>query len=169
MDDAQFAPLAIMRAVIGFLGEREQYAWWQSSFFSPLSRTFLMPVFGRTILLAQCMGVTQAAALVHDERIGVGRVYHLFRLPEDVEQAIHRGLHTAPLAMQIAASVASQDAALAYLRGEARNGNGGGVGPIQVGAVHQLRERKSWRSLTAQYVCAFERGEQVFPYFSEHV
>jgi hypothetical protein len=85
--------LAALRTLVGFLGEREQFAWWPSAFFAPGSQAFLLPLFARTRLLAQCNGVTQAAALVHDDRIGVGQVYHLFRLPEDMEQAIHRFLN----------------------------------------------------------------------------
>jgi len=85
--------LATLRATIGYLGEREQFAWWQSSFFDQGSSAFLTPVFARTHVLAQVAGVTRAAALVHDKWIGVGDAYHLFRMPEDVEQAIHRALH----------------------------------------------------------------------------
>jgi hypothetical protein len=36
--------------------------------------------------------VKEAAARVHDEYIGVGKVYHLFRLPEHIEQALHSSL-----------------------------------------------------------------------------
>ena len=52
-----------LRTVVGYLGEREQYAWWQSSFFGPGSKTFLAPVFGRTQVLAQCAGVTHGGGV----------------------------------------------------------------------------------------------------------
>ena len=103
MEVVESADLAKMRAVVGYLGERNQSGWWQSSFFAPGSQAFLAPVFGRTRLLAQCTGVAQAAAVVHDERIGVGDVYHLFRLPEDIEQALHRALHSHELSADIRA------------------------------------------------------------------
>ena len=80
--------LVTYRLLVGYLGEKEQYGWWQSSFFTQGAGAFLTPLFPRTQMLAQCNGVTQAAALVHDERIGVGHVYHLFRRPEDLEQSI---------------------------------------------------------------------------------
>ena len=167
MDVTSFETLACLRVVVGSLGEREQYAWWQSSFFSAQSRAFLAPVFGRTQLLAQTMGVTRAASLVHDERIGVGRVYHLFRLPEDVEQGIHRALQDAEIARRIGALIAHKDAALAYLRTEARSAVGGGVGPTRMGDDHDLRDQRHWRAIAAQYVAAFAAGAEVYPYFTD--
>jgi len=156
-----FASLAQLRAAIGFLGEREQNGWWQSTFLSAGSRPFLAPVFGRTLVLAQCAGVTQAAALVHDGRIGVGRVFNLFGLPEDVEQGIHRVLRDTKVGQQIAPIVASPEAALAYLQSEVRSAVGSRVGPTQVGSAHDLRERKP--RCTPTLLSAYDRcyGERV--------
>jgi hypothetical protein len=167
MNVTSYETLACLRVVVGFLGEREQYAWWQSSFFSAQSRAFLAPVFGRTQLLAQTTGVTQAAALVHDERIGVGRVYHLFRLPEDIEQSIHRVLQDAEVGRRIGALVAHKDAALQYLRAEARSAAGGGVGPTRIGDDRHLRDQGHWCDIAAQYVAAFAAGAEVYPYFTD--
>ena len=93
MDTNLLETITKLRLYIGYLGEKDQFGWWVSSFFAPSSNAFFEPLFGRTQYLAQCNGVTRAAALVHDERIGVGHVYHLFRLPEDLEQGLHRELH----------------------------------------------------------------------------
>jgi hypothetical protein len=57
----------------------------------------------------QCNGETHAAALVHDERIGVGNVYHLFRLPEEMEQGIHQKLHDNGLVNTTMTIVARKD------------------------------------------------------------
>mgnify|MGYP000030864160 CR=1 FL=1 len=159
--------LAQLRAAVGYLGERDQHGWWQSMFLSAGSTPFLAPVFGRTLVLAQCAGTTQAAAMLHDERIGVGRVFHLFRLPEDMEQGIHRALHDPQVAQQITAIVASPAAALAYLQAEARTVTSGGVGPTQVGDTHDVRQRKPWRMVAAHYAHAFTVRDQVYPYFTE--
>lgn len=169
MNHTQLEYLARMRAAVGFLGEREQYGWWQSTFFAAGSRAFLGPVFGRTQLLAQCMGVTRAAALSHDEHIGVGRVFHLFRLPEDVEQGIHRALHTPEVSQRIAELVSRQDIALDYLRAEARTSLGQGVGPTHAGSAHELRDSRHWRTIAAEYVNAFSTQSQVYPYFTDHI
>jgi len=72
-----------LRMCIGFLGESDQYSWWPSSFLSPTSSAFLSPVFSKTSFTAQYYGVREAATIVHDEHIGIGKgVFHLFRLPE---------------------------------------------------------------------------------------
>jgi hypothetical protein len=168
MDVTQLDHLATLRAVVGYLGEREQHAWWQSSFFSPASQAFLAPVFGRTQILAQLNGVTRAAAIVHDERIGIGQVYHLFRLPEDVEQGIHRVLHSLELCEQIAALVSSKESAMAYLRQEAADSTAEeSVGPIHIGDVHDLRAPSFWLNVIANYDHGFDHGTEVYPYFAE--
>ncbi len=159
--------LATLRAVVGYLGERDQYAWWQSSFFAPSSRAFLQPVFGRTQLVAQCNGVTRAAAVIHDERIGVGNVYHLFRLPEDLEQALHHALHGHELSGRISAVCASKEAALDYLRREAGPPDSTGMGPTRVGAVSELRNESPWRIVAAHYLHACGHGIEVFPFFAD--
>jgi hypothetical protein len=167
MLNPQFELLAMLRASVGYLGEREQFAWWQSSFFDQDSSSFLAPVFARTHILAQCAGVTRAAALVHDERIGVGDAYHLFRLPEDVEQGIHRVLHDAGLGERIAAITASRAAAADFLRGLATAQTKASVGPARVGGVLELRQKGAWSTVAGLYSRAFEGGSQVYPFFAD--
>ncbi len=167
MEATQIEKLAMLRAIIGYLGERDQFAWWQSSFFAPGSRAFLQPIVGRTQLLAQCTGVTRAAVLIHDERIGVGNVYHLFRLPEDIEQAVHRMIQDPNIGDRITAKVASKDAALKHLHTEAVSTTGGGIGPTRVGGLHNLRDGNHWRIVAAHYLQAFSRGAETYPYFAD--
>lgn len=161
--------LALIRAAVGYLGERDQRGWWQSGFFSAGNRAFLAPVFGRTQVLAQCAGVTRAAAIVHDERIGVGQVYHLFRCPEDLEQGIHQALQSSDLARRVGALVASPEAAIAFLHEEARPAQTAGIGPTRVGDEQNLRDRRGWRTVAAHYVYAFTEGGDVFPYFTGRI
>jgi hypothetical protein len=167
MEITPFETLATLRAAIGYLGEREQFSWWQSSFFSAGSQAFLAPVFGRTQVVAQCTGVTRAAGLVHDERIGVGQVFHLFRLPEDVEQGIHRALQNPAVARRITAVVEQKDVALDYLRAEGGSLPSRDVGPVRVGQQHDLHDSQRWRAVAAQYGHAFEAGVEVYPYFTD--
>lgn len=167
MEATLLKQLVTLRTVVGYLGERDQYGWWQSSFFAPGSQAFLAPMFGRTQLLAQCNGVTRAAAVVHDERIGVGNVYHLFRLPEDIEQALHRSLHGQELKITINALCASKEAAFDYLRKEARALSNRGMGPTSVGATHSIHHQGSWRGVAALYLHACDDGLEVYPYFAD--
>ena len=167
MKSTQIETLATFRAIIGFLGEKENYGWWQSSFFAPGSDAFLAPVFGRTKTVAQCTGVAQAAALVHDEFIGVGHVYHLFRLPEDLEQALHQALHGTGFADSLAALVANRETALDYLRKQAKPSSENGIGPVHFGDTQLLHEVNTWKTALAYYLQAFENGTKVYPYLTE--
>ena len=84
-----------LRVLIGYLGEKNQANWWGSDFLSNTASTFLSPIFNRSLFLAQYQGATAAAAKVHDEAIGVGRIYHLFRFPIGIEQASADALNDA--------------------------------------------------------------------------
>jgi hypothetical protein len=167
MEVSLLESLAQLRTLVGFLGERAQFGWWQSSFFAPGSSAFLAPIFGRTQLLAQVTGVSGAAVLVHDERIGVGNVYHLFRLPEEMEQGIHRVLQRPELAAQISAMVAGREAALANLGQEAGAQVTDGLGPTRIGNIADLRNLGQWRTAAGQYLRSFEQGTEVYPYFAD--
>ena len=87
--------IAELRVLIGYLGEKGQSNWWSSEFFSATAAAFLAPIFNRSLFLAQYQGATAAAAKIHDEAIGVGRIYHLFRLPIGLEQASADALNDA--------------------------------------------------------------------------
>ncbi len=83
-----------LRVLVGYLGEHHQANWWSSSFLGHSSEAFLAPIFGNAAANARVVGVTEAARRVHDDAIGVGRTFHLFRLPETLEQELHRTLST---------------------------------------------------------------------------
>ena len=68
--------IAALRLAVGLLGERDAAGWWTSAFLSPTSTSFLAPVFGGNTFQARYQGVLEAAKRVHDERIGVGHVFH---------------------------------------------------------------------------------------------
>jgi len=158
--------LALIRIVIGYLGERAHFGWWQSSFFIQGSSAFLSPIFSRTQLLAQYNGVTRAAALVHDERIGVGYVYHLFRLPEEIEQATHRLLHETQFVEHIRKIITSKVTALDYLRKNSTIQEQSAIGPTRVGDIHALRNCEAWKVVAGLYYVSFEKQIEILPYFS---
>lgn len=159
--------LAKHRMVVGYLGEKDQFGWWQSSFFTQGSQAFLSPLFWRTQTLAQCTGVTRAAALVHDERIGVGHVYHLFRLPEEIEQGIHQAMHDLTLTQELQKMVTKPETALNVLRKSATIKHSSAVGPIRVGNIEALHDIKTWQTVASAYLFAFEQGTLVCPYFAD--
>jgi hypothetical protein len=167
MNFNQIETIASLRLLVGYLGEKEQFGWWQSSFFTQGSNAFLSPLFARTQLLAQCNGVTQAAALVHDERIGVGHVYHLFRLPEDLEQSIHQALHNEASTKAAQTSIATKQAALGNLLKLAERAETEEIGPVRIGDLAALRDPRSWRFIAGYYLAAFEKDQKTFPYFAD--
>ncbi len=81
--------LVKIRTLVAFLGEKDQYNWWDTSFLGETGLKYLKLNFPRSIFLAGVTSVTEAAKKLHDERIGKGMVYHLFRLPFNIEERIH--------------------------------------------------------------------------------
>lgn len=167
MDAELVERLAKLRLIIGYLGEREQFGWWQSSFFTQGNNAFLSPLFSRTQTLAQCNGVTHAAALVHDERIGIGHVYHLFRLPEEIEQGIHRSLQEPALYQSVQKNITKSETALDSLRKLVGSQLPIEIGPIRVGNIVALRDLNSWQKVAGAYLYGFENKTVVCPYFSD--
>ncbi len=153
--------------MIGYLGEKDQYGWWQSSFFIPASDAFLEPVFTRTKLLAKCNGVTAAAAIVHDERIGVGNVYHLFRLPEEMEQAIHRLLYDADVTKRIVVLTTAKDNALDFVRKQSLLPKQSNIGPTWMGKTSSIYDDQVWQKVIGNYLSAFKHNKEIYPYFSD--
>ncbi len=102
----------------------------------------------------QCNGVTRVVALVHDECIGVGNVYHLFRLPEDLEQGIQRTLQEAESSQMIADLIASQEAALDYLDSLAGLPVEMAEGPVRISVERLICTRRAavqpWQPTTSR-------------------
>lgn len=154
-----------MRFAVGLLGEKEQANWWPSSFMSPTSSAFLLPVFGANVMQARYQGIVEAGKRVHDERIGVGRVFHLFRLPEATE---HRLLDILTSTEQeVAAKVWRPEAANEQLSVLAVASTEAKLGPISIGTANDLGKPDWLRVAASLYAAAFAAGVQCFPYFAE--
>nr|MBC8362874.1 BrxE family protein [Candidatus Desulfatibia profunda] len=123
-----------LRVCVGFLGESQQCAWWQSSFFSPMSSAYLSPVFGKTSFSAQYYGIKEAATRVHDEHIGIGKgVFHLFRLHEMHEIELHRLLEDKEIIGDAGSIVSGRGSAERFLKEYAIDPGKAEVGPVRVG------------------------------------
>lgn len=153
-----------LRLLVGYLGERSP-AWWPSQFFSPNAAAFLSPVFARTLFLAQSQGVTAAAARLHDERIGVGRNIHLFRLPEGLEQAVAASLTDSAFEAEIRPHLAGYDQALARLCSLGAV-SAASDGPVSLGeTVDNLAAQL--KIIAGLYADAFGKDIKTFPYLRE--
>ena len=166
MNAKQIKQLALLRIAVGLLGEQVQPRWWTSTFCGANGKAFLAPVFPRTQVLAQLHGVSAAAALVHDDRIGIGNAFHLFRLPEDLEQELH-GVASGEAVGEISDVMRSADSATQFVRNSAASVCKDAVGPVKVGQMSSLREASSWRDVAAFYLSAFEGHKETFPFFSD--
>jgi hypothetical protein len=168
MENSTLTQIAILRLLVGFLGEHSQFNWWPSSFFTANSRSFLSPVFSKTAFMTQCQGVKEAASRVHDERIGVGAVYHLFRLPEHVEQTLFTGLHDKAFADGVSVQVQNKERALESLASLIDGTPEDGEGPILVGKIDALLAGKTLGVLAHYYQTAFARGTVAYPYYLDN-
>ena len=102
---------------------------------------------------------------MHDSRIGVGRAFHLFRLPETLERRLHDAVMR-DNAMSSAGVVQNKVDAEALLSDIAQPVDAS-PGPIRVGNAEDL-ERPAWAKIIAgHYLTAFQNSQQTFPYFAE--
>ncbi len=159
--------IAMLRVCVGFLGESHQNNWWSSAFFSRGGEAFLAPVFGKTSFLARCYGVKEAAAIVHDKRIGVGRGrHHLFRLPEALEIELRALLDAPGTANEARDLTGDKENAWQYLRGCAQKQENVEEGPVRLGDVTDLTDETIWRIAAGHYLTAFQKGVRTLPFFT---
>jgi hypothetical protein len=154
-----------LRLLVGYLGEKAQENWWSTTFFDSSSRFFLEPVFVRTTHLAQYNGVREAARRLHDEQIGIGKVFHLFRLPEEMEQDLQQLMINAP--DEWFAEIGSQESALAALRDLSGESITVLEGPQSIGSLELFYRSSGPKALAQHYLEAFEQGIRSFPYFMD--
>jgi hypothetical protein len=150
-----------VRLLVGFLGERAQFGWWPTAFYEASGRLFLEPVFPKTTRLAQYHGVIEAARRVHDEHLSVGS-YHLFRLPEEMEQDLHALLQAEPDNLFSAGFCQDKSVALDDLRSVASDAKSNVSGPVSIGKVEEINNHI--QKIAAVYHSAFNSGAPSFPY-----
>lgn len=167
MNVSTLAQIARLRLLVGFLGERSQFNWWPSAFFTPSSSAFLVPIFTKTAFMAQYHGVKEAASRVHDEHIGVGKVYHLFRLPENVEQTLFDHLRDHVFIDSVRVQLQDKERALEGLTTLANSHAARQEGPVLVGAIDELLKGKHLGLLARYYRAAFAGNTKVYPYYAD--
>lgn len=152
-----------LRYLIGFLGERKQCNWWPTSFYEPSSLRFIEPVFSRTAPLAQYHGVVEAARRFHDENLSVGS-FHIFRLPEEIEQDLYEMVQSRLLDLFDPNLIVDQTAALNALFKVSDKAPYKAVGPVLVGKIGELRASSSLEKIAAIYWIALSSKTQALPY-----
>jgi hypothetical protein len=152
-----------LRLLVGFLGERAQHGWWPTSFFGDYSIRSLEFVAPKTATLAQYHGAVEAARRLHDEHLSVGS-YHLFRLPEEVEQDLHALVQSAQAAAVIRELPKDKETALSCLAKLANPGVAVAEGPVSVGTVSALGEPETAKAMASVYVKALSANVKAYPY-----
>ena len=163
MQEANYRTLLQMRSLIGFLGERAQFCWWPTAFYEASSRLFLEPVLAKTSRLAQYHGVLEAARRLHDEHLSVGS-YHLFRLPEELEQDLHAIMQSSVGEELASQAPQSKQAALDALERLAAAGGALSVGPTSVGSIKDVGSSHTLKAIAASYLFAFTHNAKTYPY-----
>ena len=156
--------IAELRLLVGYLGEKDQFNWWGSGFMAPTSEAFLSPIFPRTTWLAKYHGVAEAARIIHDERIGVGANYHLYRLPDSLERSAAAAVDGASKLDELREAVQSREAALNRLRQLAGPDTDKAEGPVSVGDSSEDQFEIPLSRVAAYYLMAFQAGIQAFPF-----
>lgn len=154
-----------LRAFVGYLGEKSQHSWWDTNFLSETGRQFLSINFPRSSFSAGVNSVSTAARRLHDERIGKGGVYHLFRLPIAIEENLHGMLLDFNVDV-IIPDLSDTNAAMDRLEQFMGNGVSAPAGPVQIGTMKNILNNFSIQELAAHYLDAFNNKKQCFPYFS---
>lgn len=163
MSETQTTNVFKLRLLVGFLGERAQCGWWPTGFFEPTSRVFLDPVCSKTAYLAQYHGVLEAARRLHDEHLNVGS-YHLFRLPEELEQDLH-GIVRESNQEAIAQTLpGSKEEAMDSLRAMAPGDSAACVGPTAVGNIRDIHCPETIGAVASAYYSAFTQNAKTYPY-----
>ena len=163
MINTKIHDLLELRLLIGFLGERAQFGWWPTSFYEPSSRLFLEPVFSKTSRLAQYHGVMEAARRLHDEHLSVGS-YHLFRLPEELEQDIHALMQSPNGENLTTSSPETKEDALKAMAVLAPNAAKLAEGPKLIGGIDDIDSPNTIQLFAAAYLSAFQQNLKTYPY-----
>jgi hypothetical protein len=159
--------LVTMRAIVAAIGERAAPPWWRTQFLTEAGLRSMRRIFPRTALGGAVACVTEVARSEHDSRVGVGGRYHLFRLPTRTEDDLANALNDAALALELDGVI--KGAFNDLLAALGRLSVGANVtpkeGPISLGDVRHLANRRALADIAALYRSAGASAIRCYPYF----
>jgi hypothetical protein len=160
-----------LRILILVLGEAHHAGWWRSQFLSPVGLSYLGRLYPRSSFAAAVRSATRAARAVHDTSIGIGNVYHLFRLPSSLEWQMDEALREgeAESWARFVPLLGQAEKLLDELRrlGELGATAKPATGPLRLGAMRNVGQPGWTAQLALVYYTAFRHGLKVFPYFED--
>ena len=90
--------------------------------------------------------------------------YHLFRLPEEVEQDLHATVQSGVGEELASQAPQTKEAALDALKRLAATGGASSVGPTAVGGIKDLNSTDTLKAIAAAYLSAFTQNAKTYPY-----
>jgi hypothetical protein len=105
----------------------------------------------------------EAARRFHDENLSVGS-FHIFRLPEEIEQDLHEMVQTRLIDLFDPALIIDHGTALNALSKSCAGADDGSVGPVLVGTIDELWAPALLNKVGAIYRTALSSGDQALPY-----
>ena len=121
-------------------------------------------VYPKATFAAALEGASRSACEFHDNRIGKGKVFHLFRLPTSMEQTIHQLLLEKEM-QEFAQSITDQESAMQIISEMVDSSVDAPEGPVQIGTRKDLGTNFSIAEMAKHYLSAFEAGKKTLPYF----
>ena len=166
-DIAAVESAATVRVLVSALGELGESPWWRTKYLSETGLRFLERIYPRTAFAAGVRGCGIAARRVHDESIGRGKVFHLFRLPRSLENDIENDLTTGlgqRLLEELQGMLGDADRLRGRLLDLAQNSQKVKPGPWRLDEGDAAKP-ETYRRVAGAYAAAFERNERVFPFW----
>jgi hypothetical protein len=162
-----------LRAIVLALGESVEPAWWKTEFMNETGFRFLERLFPHSYYRAAVHSAGKAACDVHDQAVGRVGVYHLFRLPDVLEDQIHSSPPSADdsFSMEFRSSLGHPEKLLVILASvcDGETVKKAVSGPIRIGKASDLTAPSALSKVATVYHDAFRRGKPSFPYFeAEH-
>ncbi len=151
-----------LRMQVAFAGETGQLGWWPSQSLSTDAAQLWESVFGVATPAVALNLSSQIACQIHDKWLS-GMDYHLFRLPEGLEEA----LYTAALHLPTADATALLAERATLLTAPAPSDTIPAAGPLHLGTCAELLDGRAISRLHHAYAVALKARQAVFPYFTE--
>lgn len=150
----------LLRLQVAYAGETGKPSWWPTACLTAGAALDFKALFADAGPAVAWQLSSQAACQAHDKWLS-GMDYHLFRLPEGLEEAIyHTGLQLS--SSQAQALLAQKESLLNRTKAITTTA----TGPHRLGSSSDLLTGHALPALRACYAAAFAEGSQVFPYFT---
>ena len=149
----------LLRLQVASAGEASVPAWWPTTCLTTDAALDFKHLFADAAPAVAWQLSSQAACQAHDKWLS-GMDYHLFRLPEGLEEAIY---HTG---LQLPVAQAQQWLTEKTAFATATANTAPATGPQRLGSSADLLSGAALPALRACYGAAFQGGVQVFPYFT---